>query len=615
MNSQILIMSKQTALKRLSKEILPTDECYYLHDDYIDFLKIKRTISPKHEIHLLGKRFHEILSGVQEEFLHLCHTINSQNKSDLLWDTQLASRNSASIPVLKNIVYLLCAEEIIRDAGSRIILICDSPALARMLRDEAGRQGYSCLMMLSPWDLLQQQVKLYMRLGWRGGSFLFLAFMQWIYVRFLKNKRITRGSGLPVYILRSWVTAGNVNEQGIYKDRNFGELPEYLRREGKDVWILPMFFNLDRSIFAQMKLMAESPNQFIFPEQHLSLMDLLKTFRDGIKSIFLNLEKCELRGQNVSPIIKEAHLAMSLPVQLLFLNSVKYLIDRLKLQGIIIERFIYPFENNPAEKSFILAARRCYPDAEIVGFQHTVWFKEQLGMYLHPEEVSYHPLPDRVVCSGQRYLDVLGSVGFPISILRSGPNLRYISVNQNVNSICRNSIENNQKSVLIILNFDYNQILELLDKVGKALQMVNDDIKVFIKPHPINSVNVLEDFLRQVGFPEYKWVRGTVQEWIARVNVVIMSGGSVSNLETIVMGVPLLRVSLENNFNFDPLWDEYPLPSFSSSPEEITSFLKNAFQLSDSERESLIAFGEMIAEKYFEPLTPERLKTFYSDVS
>ena len=88
-----------------------------------------------------------------------------------------------------------------------------------------------------------------------------------------------------------------------------------------------------------------------------------------------------------------------------------------------------PLENNPPEKPFILAVREHYPHARLIGFQHTAWLKEQMGIVLLPEELPYHPLPEKIVCSGRRYLDILKSAGFPPDLLVPGPNLRYADVN------------------------------------------------------------------------------------------------------------------------------------------------------------------------------------------
>ena len=89
-----------------------------------------------------------------------------------------------------------------------------------------------------------------------------------------------------------------------------------------------------------------------------------------------------------------------------------------------------------------------------------------------------------------------------------------------------------------------------------------------------------------------------------------MTGGSVSSMETIAAGVPLVRVSLENNFDFDCLWDDYPVSPPASSPGEIRRHLGQALRASTEERMRLIRYGKEMVENYFEPVTPETLRVF-----
>lgn len=274
--------------------------------------------------------------------------------------------------------------------------------------------------------------------------------------------------------------------------------------------------------------MARSQQQFLFHEQYLTWLDYIKTLRDGIKSIFLNTNEIDLNGRDISAIIKEAHLETCLTVRLLLLNSVKYLIKKFKKEELIIDRFIYGFENNSTEKAFIIAARKWYPGSIIIGFQHSVWFKEQLGVFLSQEEASCHPLPDKIVVSGQRYLDILKQTGMPETLLSLGANLRYTSVNKSIKTD-RKADQIDSKSILLILNFDPNQNLEFLEKVSTALQGITG-AQVYIKAHPLYQVKDLEVFLRDIRSPPYQWAEGTVQEWVSRVSVVLMAGGSVSNL-------------------------------------------------------------------------------------
>jgi surface carbohydrate biosynthesis protein (TIGR04326 family) len=284
------------------------------------------------------------------------------------------------------------------------------------------------------------------------------------------------------------------------------------------------------------------------------------------------------------------------------------LLDKFSKQNIRIYQFIYPFENNSSEKPFILAIRQYYPQSKITGFQHTVWFKEQLGFFLLPEEISYHPLPDQIICSGRRYRKILQTSGFPVDMLIPGPNLRFTAVNKN-NKTKQSLIRKKYKKALIILNYETNHNLELLEITGKILKQFSN-INIFIKSHPTTILKRFDDILDDTDFPVYKWASGSVQECIKKSDVVFMTGGSVSNLETIATGVPLIRISLKNNFDFDCLWDDYPFAPFTSSVDEISYYLEKAMQGNLKMRNRLIMFGNKIVRNYFEPVTSNNLRLF-----
>ena len=265
--------------------------------------------------------------------------------------------------------------------------------------------------------------------------------------------------------------------------------------------------------------MSRSGYRFILPEQYLSISDIVKTLRDGVRALFPDLGDCELDGTETShALVMEIHRTVSLHPSYLSYNSVRYLLEKFARRRIRIDCFIYPAENNPPEKSFILAVREHYPEARLIGFQHTAWLKEQMGVFLLPEEHSYHPLPEKLVCSGRRYLDILRSAGFPPEILVPGPNLRYAAVR----SMTRESSPNGDgapRKLLVILNYDTNQNMELLDKTGQALKGL-EDFRVFIKAHPTTDTQKMGAFLQDIRFPAYEWADGTVQDWLARVDAV-----------------------------------------------------------------------------------------------
>ncbi len=603
----VLIVAKDRILRNLPDDIGREDRCYYLCDDYASFTHLRRRFADRLTIRLLGDQFHETLREISRDFLEYSHRINSRNQSYAFWGTHLASRNSGALPLLKHVVYLCCAVRILdRAGGQRIVFVCDSQALAGLIRSEAESRGLLCRVLASPREHLKRAGTT-LRLIAKGLYFLVSGLLQLVYARTLPNERITAAPSGQRCVLRSWVTAGSVDGSGRYRDRNFGILPDYLAEQGRDVWTIPLYFSLDRNIFAQMKLMAATGHKVLIPEQYLSCSDIWATLQDGIRGLSPDLDGIPFRGRDIRSLVMEIHRSAGLHPSYLSYNGIRYLLRNLAERNIRVDCFVYPLENNPPEKPFILAVREHYPRARLIGFQHTAWLKEQMGIVLLPEELPYHPLPGQIVCSGRRYLDILKAAGFPPDLLVPGPNLRYTEVNRFVGANAPSS--SGPRKLLIILNYDSNQNMELLEKAGQALKDPGD-LRILVKAHPTTDVPRMGEFLRDIGFPRYEWASGSVTEQLSRAHAVMMTGGSVSSMEAIAAGVPLIRVSLENNFDFDCLWDDGPVSPPASSAGDIRRHLDEALRMDSNRREGLRRFGQSMVEGYFEPVTTETLRVF-----
>ncbi len=198
---------------------------------------------------------------------------------------------------------------------------------------------------------------------------------------------------------------------------------------------------------------------------------------------------------------------------------------------------------------------------------HTTFFQNQLAYHLVPHEKYYHPLPDKIVCSGPIYVKLHNGAGFPSEILVAGPNLRFESVYIEKAEI-KNSGGNKKKMLLLPLTFSYDLAFELFVKTGEALKNILD-YQVYIRSHPLLSKKNLIEFLNKIGMNNYEFADdGIIQDWLVKSYAVISTGASITNLEAVSMGTPVIRVIPDNSFFYDPFtWPNYPLEPVNSSSE------------------------------------------------
>ncbi len=607
---QMIIIHKARALRTLAKVIEKGSQCYYLAEDYAAFTELQNRFKAVVEIKNLAGLFDETFQEVKEMLLELLSGLNKKHSSFAWWGGHLASKSTPATPLFFNITCLFCAKKILLRNADRIVFIVDSPALSQCLSALAERQGYQVgnyRNRISEWIQNLRYCLLYIA---QIGSFsLTAAQNRWAGFKAPKYRLPKDSSVKKRVVIRSWVTQNIFNSKGEFEDRNFGHLPQWLRSRGYEVWILPMFFNLSAKALneacARMKNMDQT---FLIPEHYLRFSDYVRSLFNGLKVFTRRVEGLKIQDVDVSLLFNEVQIKQGFNVALCVLNLSCHMLKRLKQVEIKIDSFYYAFECNAPENQFVLSCREYFPSADIVGFQHTTFFPNQLAYHLAPGEQDCHPLPDKIVCSGPIYRDLHKKARFPEEILVDGPNLRFGSVysgrgrNQNFCS--------NKKNLLLPLTFSYNLAFELFAKVKEALRNT-DNYRVYIRTHPLLSKKILKEFLYKINMNDWEFAdEGIVQQWLPEIYAVVSTGGTIIILEAISFGTPVIRVIPDNTFYYDPFSSSnYPLKPVNTSLE-----IREQLQLIDKIQETEAGIFERISQRalreYFPEPNEENLKVF-----
>jgi hypothetical protein len=607
---RVKLVPKKVAAFLIPKIINTDSSCYYLSDDVSHFLYLKSRFASRIEIKNLSGLFDETFQEIKQPILNLLSKLNERYDSLEWWGSQLGSRNSASTPLLLNITYLFCAKKILYDSEGDLIFITDSQALSRCISDVARECGYQVkrygerifefIGIIRRWLLYIAQILYFF---WQNVQSRKAAF------KLLKPLSIKKTSARRRVVIRTWVTKGTFNGSGTFKDRNFGQLPTWLRHKDYDVLTLPMFFNLPGSIKEMYNFIKNQEQPFLIPDHYLKFSDYLRVLYDGYKLLKKRIGNAVIDKIDVTPIFNEVLKRQGFGPSLSFLNLCYPMLRRLKEIGYEFDAFYYPFENNTPEKQFILGCRRFFPNSKIVAVQHTTFFPNQLAYHLAPDEKDHHPLPDKIVCSGPIYLEYHKEAGFPSKILADGPNLRFESVyvdktNRGDTLVCK------EKNLLLPLTFSHDLAFELFTKVKEALRDLRN-YKVYIRSHPLLSKKVLMEFLKRIGMKDYEFAEGgIIQEWLPEMYAVISAGGSITILEAVSMGTPVIRVVPDNTFFYDPfVWPDYPLKPISTSLE-IKQQLNLINEILDNDRETFMKIAERVLTQYFTKPNEENLKVF-----
>lgn len=586
--------------------LLSSAEVYYLSSDYQGYDYLCR-----HYAHLTFKRldglFHSTFNRIKGDLRLMTAKLGARYNDVVWWSSPQASLNTASTPLAKNIIYFFCAQQIIANREN-IVFILESDALAKSICGFVRSEGHSCRYFgssfIGAYMFLYRLFHYLVQIGYFLAQ-MALAMTARAIVPLLPKHKNTQTKRV---VLCSWLTDGVFDKKGRFKDRNFGILSQWLKDKGCEVWILPMFFNFSMSARKFCQVVKRQQQQFIIPWDYLHIRDYWDVLLQSLAVTRLSVDNVFIGNHDVSMFMKESLVDNGFHYSLPILNLSLPLLKRLNNQGYEIDTFYYPYEGNAPEKNFLIACRRYFSQALVAGFQHTVFFPEQLASYLAPGEDQYHPLPDKIICSGAVYEDLYTQAGIPKKLLVTGPNLRLSTIH---NSTPVQYLDCSKTyNFLIPTTFSYDQDFELFAKVMAAIRNLSD-YRVWIRKHPLLSREKLSAFLHKIGLKDFDFAdSGLLQDWLPKMHAIFSSGSSVTILEAVSMGVPVIRVVPDNIFFYDPfICPEYPLKPANNTID----IMKNIEYIDKVRYNKETIFYDIAAKvtrEYFTQITEENLKVF-----
>ena len=548
-----------------------------------------------------GEALHARLLSITSPLIELFNRTTVENDPMVWWGSQIASRSVSGTAAPLNIAYALCACDFLDDkeSSSNLVFIVDSLALARVILNEARRRAITCVFH-GDMQVMLRRAKLWIRPWVKLLQFLVTAVFRWFLVRWHRMPIPKPDSKLC--IMRSWCTSGNIDAKGDFVDRNFGVLGSRLSEVGHDVWISPSIFRLDIPFSDLLCRMSAGRTRFLHVERVVSLLDIIRQGWLGARETNIRFERAVVEGCDVEEILRESVRQSSMLPDLMTYNLLYFALKRLKDYGATVDRFYYPMENNPFEKLPLLGLRKFHPAGTSYGFQHSAWFKHQYSMLILPEESKIHPLPDRILCSGSRYLEILTKCGFPRDRMRLSPSYRFTYALHAAlgTAISMDGVaESSSNGILILPGFDPDHANDMVARCLRAVSRLLPEIRVYLKPHPACDMAAIQTIIDRNGRDRCEIVGGNTLDWIDRSAMVIDSGGSIAGLETILRGKPLLRCVPGSSYFLDPLWEEYPIP-ISFNEEQLAANIEKVIH-GNFDRGQLQDLSKIVRLGYFEP--------------
>lgn len=535
-------------------------------------------------------------------------------RDEFRWLSEIFERNVFVSNIFLHLTYLVLWKQIAAKLGAqKLLVVVQSPALAETLKINTSDHQLS---------LVGFRGRRWIRFATRLGKMFLhkLAFLarESIYLWLARRGDMAAarrlGPGEKV-LIHSWAEADAASDRTAI-ETYFGRLPDWLREQGYEVVCLPWFFH--QTSFAEyVRRVRRSGVPSIIPEELLTPVDVLRaTFTVLFRRAPPRGRAFIWDGFDVSRLVEEdrwRQLASNRP-PLALLHYL--LISRIAERGLRVRTLFHIYEGQIWERALALSIRRFLPDAEVVGFQHASVGEFEASVRMSRNFINEAEIPDRIVCQGPLWRDVLAENGIPPGRLRVGCSLRYEHLFHTVSHAGQGSpcSLSEAHKVVVALGLELAESVDVFLKVLEAFRS-QSDLRIYIKPHPKASIAaIIKRAFGRVSPPNslpqhFSVVAGTISEWLAQAQLLVHSG-STASYEALAMGIPAIFVARECGLPFAQVPNKSGFAPVVFSARELTMVARKALALSREEREELRREGQALLRSCFRPVSDDALKVF-----
>jgi len=502
-------------------------------------------------------------------FINWLEKLRLKNKDKIeWWISQMSCRNNLHSKIFLNICQLYVINKIIKKKKN-ILIVCEDIFLLNLLAKNLSKKN-----VYIKFDLLLHILKFFE---------IFLLFLSGLYLqcKFLYdliklkafcifNQKKKQKELLGNLVLFHHALEFNVRS---YSCRYFKQLPDWFKKNGKQVYKIPWFFNKKISFKFLRDL---KNNNFLIFDEWLNITDYIYIYKIFFKSFFTIKKNTYIDNINLdSLILKEKLLHLQQP-SVFFLRYIPAL-KKMTKNVTSITSYDH-FENMPFEHPLRFGLKQLNIKTKNVGFFHSLVSKN-FFVYSHSKSEWQSKIkPEIVLCTGKLSKSFLIKNNIPKKIIRIAAALRQ-------NKIKKTKIKG--KNIMILLPLEKLSSIELLSKIYLNRKKIFKDInaKIVVKPHPLSNLTMLLKQTKINKIP-HNWIiskKSINQELTKSFCCITMS--SASAFDAIIN--KNIVISIKSDFD---LYDNYldildDKNSFINSIEidKLNNVLKNIYYLKNNE--------------------------------
>lgn len=543
---------------------------------------------------------------VMKEFIDFVGSLNIANKSLFWWACSVSSKNQYESSLFRNLCrFLQFTDSIEKIDKKEIIILIDNKNLVGQIKNYCIKKNIKAFQIGFKDRIFQ---KFHSQFFYFFGENIHFLIKNWwkkfLTNRYLKNEINNKiDSEKPYYVLRTWIDKRTFDSQGIYHDIYFGKLIPVLQKKKNTIILAVILPNFkDRIIDIKSNL----SNNLIIPEEYfLGYIDYVKLliiqFNKKIKSL-----NEKFNGYNVEHLVR-GEIRDNLLEGKIRNNLRYYYVVKNLSKKINCKTFLHTYENHSWEKISILGLRKYSKKTFIIGFQHTTITKLLLNFFNNDEEINFIPLPDKIITGGNTPKKIMiENCNYPSNIIKEGCALRYHSLLEK--NISNEKEKNKTYNILIGTAASIDESVRVIDFVYNTIK--KEKYTITFRPHPLLSFDKIKEKIDfELGTNFKVSTKKNVTEDINNSDIFIYTQTSLC-IEAIMTGTPLIYLDIDEIYNDDPLFQCESLKWQVSQKKELLSTINKIYNMSSDDFKKQYKSAKNYLEKYFYPITEERLNVF-----
>lgn len=585
----------------------------YLSDDYTNFKRWRRNLGDDFSYIRTNQELELSALRLRTPYLQWIAQLGHKHSEPAWWASRVSERNTAVSSIFEDVCRLDTVRKLLQRSNRPLLIVASSSALLQTLSQADWLKERQQILPKFTRISTILSVDFAKKFLLRSRFVLPILFVLRTYqlIKQVVHAKLARSGALPsgranIVLMHTYLDEAAFSPDSIFRDRYFPSLEAVLQANGFVVLVLPVMFNITRSLRSAWSWTKSSPTIFVNPYKLYHFSDYIFALRVAYRTTRLPLGPLAFEGNDLTYLVRSesARTAFDVLTQILYLR----LPLRLDENGINCLALIAEFENMIPEKMLIQGFRNYQPDTELIGFQHGALYPHLLCNFTPQEERDISPMYDRVVCNGTLFRDILVSGGLDPDIAVVGAALRYKHLwVKHDSSFLRST--STSIDIFVPLPLMMPAGVELLDKLIAAFSC-DTTLRVMLKAHPMSSVEALLSAAGVAALPpHFLTTKDAMNSILPRTR--LMVGLSTSAMfEAVAAGVAVVRVRRETALDLDPLAFLGDFSPAVCTAAELSVEVQRLLNQSDIERGELFRTGREVLARAFHPCDEAGFKAF-----